>query len=153
MWVRVEIAFLLFAMAPVLARADRTLDDKTTSTLIFRKIAVPATVFSKDYAVERSRRFLAENPTKKMIRLTLVPDEKPAIFSLVGCDHCDPYHFWRGQWDATGTAIFPLAELMSIEGNSVLRYRDKRGAVSAVALQGSDPRPVRIGAYGGKVIH
>jgi len=140
-------------MAPLMISADRTLEDETTQTLVFRKIAVPAQTFSQQYATQRARQFLAENINRKMIRLTLVPDEKPATYPRVGCDHCDPYRFWRMQWDAISAVTFPVAELMSIDGNAVLRYRDKSGAVSAVVLQGLDPRPLRVGNYEGRIIH
>ena len=118
----------------------------------FHAIAIPAETFSQQYATERARQFLAENATMKMIRLTLVPDEPPATYTRVGCDHCDPYGFWRMQWNAISAVTFPVAELMSIEGNAILRYRDKSGAVSTVVLQGSDPRLIRVGDYQGRII-
>lgn len=114
---------------------------------------MPTQSFGQEYALQRARQFLAETANMKMIRLTLVPDEKPAIFSAAGCDHCEPYQFWRGQWDAILPRTFPVAELMSIDGNSVLRYRDKSGNVSVVVLEGSDPRPIRVGGYQGRIVH
>ena len=147
------LAFLFCATAPLMFPADRILEDETTPTLVFRKIAVPSEVFSQQYAMQRARQFLAENAHLKMIRLTLVPDEKPATYSQAGCDHCPAYRFWRAQWDLVSAVIFPLAELMSIDGKPVLRYRDKDGVVSAFVLQGSDPRPLRVGVYQGRIVH
>ena len=42
---------------------------------------------------------------------------------------------------------------MMIEENAVLRYRDDTGTVSAIVLQGSDPRPIRVGDFKGFVVH
>lgn len=148
-----RLAFLLLAVAPLIVSADRVLEDETTQTLIFRKIAVPVETFTQQYATQIFRYFLAENAKMKMIRLILVPDEKPATYTRFGCDHCDPYRFWRSQWDVISAVIFPVAELMSIEGNAIIRYRDKSGAVSVVVIQGSDPRPIRVGNYEGRIIH
>ena len=151
-WLVTRSLVLLSATAPLMIPGDRVLEDQTTETLVFRKLAVPAQTFSRQYATQQARQFIADNATMKLIRLTWVPDEKPATYSLFGCDHCDPYRFWRAQWDPISKVIFPVAELMSVEGNSVLRFRDKSGAVSAVVLQGSDPRPIRIGGYQGRII-
>lgn len=140
-------------MAPLMISADRILEDETTPTLVFRKIAVPVQAFNQSYATQRARQFLAENAKLKMIRLTLVPDERPATYTRLGCDHCDPYRFWRAQWDQISTVTFPVAELMSIEGNAILRYRNESGVVSTLVLQGSDPRTLRVGGYQGKIIH
>ena len=148
-----KLAFLLWAMPTVMISADRVLEDQTTKTLVFRKIAVPPQTFSQQYAIQQARRFLVENANLKMIRFTLVPDEKPATYARAGCDHCPPYRFWRGQWDAISRVTFPVAELMSIEGNSILRFRAESGVVSEVVLRGSDPRQIQIGAYRGKIIH
>lgn len=133
--------------------ADRIVEDETTPTLVFRKIAVPANMFNQQYAAQRAREFLAENANLRMIRLTIVPDEKPATYSPLGCDHCDPYRFWRMEWDAISPVTFPVAELLSIEGNAILRYRDRSGTVSVTVLKGSDPRQIRIGDFRGKIIH
>jgi hypothetical protein len=151
-WLVTRSLVLLSATAPLMIPGDRVLEDQTTETLVFRKLAVPAQTFSRQYATQQARQFIADNATMKLTRLTWVPDEKPATYSLFGCDHCDPYRFWRAQWDPISKVIFPVAELMSVEGNSVLRFRDKSGAVSAVVLQGSDPRPIRIGGYQGRII-
>ena len=129
--------------------AGRVIEDETTPTLVFQKIAVPATTFGHQYATQRVREFLAEDSHLRMIRLTLVPDEKPATYSRLGRDHCDPYWFWRMQWDAISAVTFPVAELMSIEGNAILRYRDRNGTA---VLQGSDPRQIRVGNFIGKII-
>jgi hypothetical protein len=147
-----RFAILFCATAPLMMSADRVVEDETTQTLVFRKIALPSATFSQQYATQRVREFLAENTRRKMIRLTLVPDEKPATYSRFGCSHCDPYRFWRAQWDAISAVTFPVAELMSIEGNAILRYRDRNGAVSMIVLQGSDPREIRIGDFTGKII-
>ncbi len=140
-------------MAHLTIAADRILEDETTQTLVFRKIAVPVQTFSQSYALQQARQFLAENAKPKMIRLTLVPDEKPATYTRFGCDHCNPYGFWRAQWDQISAVTFPIAELMSIEGNAILRYRNESGVVSILVLQGSDPRELRVGGYQGKIIH
>src|SRR5579871_4344671 len=92
-----RFAILFCTTVPLMMSADRVVEDETTQTLVFRKIAVPAATFSQQYATQRAREFLAENTHRKMIRLTLVPDEKPATYSRLGCDHCDPYRFWRTQ--------------------------------------------------------
>ena len=110
-------------------------------------------MFSRQYAIGWARLFLASNRHLKLIHATLVPDGPPANLSRVGCDHCDPYRWWRSQWDVVSAVIYPVAELMSIEGNAILRFRDKYGAVSVLVLQGRDPRPIRAGNFAGRVIH
>ena len=132
--------------------ADRVLEGTVTKTLIFRKIAVPVQGFDRRIATQRASQFLADNPATRMARLTIVPDMKPATYYPAGCDHCDPYTFWRGEWDPVSTVNFPIGELMSVEGNAVLRYRDEKGAVSVTVLRGSDPRPIRVGDYHGLII-
>jgi len=57
------------------------------------------------------------------------------------------------QWDPVSKVSFSIAELMSIEGNAILRYRDGAGAVSVTVIQGKDPRPITIGTYQGTIIH
>ena len=146
-------ALLLAAIARVMISDDRILEDKTTQSLTFRKIAVSTSTFNQQYATQRARQFLSENANFRMIRLTLVPDERPATYSGLGCDHCEPYSFWRRQWDAISPVTFAVAELMSIEGNAVVRFRDKSGVVSSAVLRGSDPRALRVGDYQGRVIH
>lgn len=148
----ISALFLVHTASSVIA-ADRVLEDQTTATMIFRKVAVPASTLTQQYAVEQSRLFLLSNGAKRMVRLTIVPDQKAATYSLVGCDHCDPYRFWRMQWDPVSRALFSIAELMSIEGNAVLRYRDDTGAVSVTVIQGKDPRSITIGNYQGRIIH
>jgi hypothetical protein len=147
------IALFLCAATPLLFPADRILRDQTSSTLAFRRIAVPRDALTLGYATRRARDFLAQNSQLKMIQLTLVPDEKAATYALFGCDHCHPYSFWRIPWDATTSVAFPVAELMSIEGNAVLRYRDRSGNVSVRVIQGSDPRQIRIGEFQGRIIN
>jgi hypothetical protein len=144
---------LLHATRGIVIAADRVIEDQTTATMIFRKVAVPASIISQQYALERARQFLLDNSGAKMIRLTMVPDAEPATYSLMGCDHCDPYRFWRMQWEPVSEVPFSIAELMSIERNAVLRYRDTKGAVSVTVIQGNDPRPISIGNYQGRMIH
>lgn len=148
-----RIAVLLLAIGRLTISADRVLEDETTRTLVFRKIAVPVTTFSRPYAMQRAREFLVKNTQFKIIRLTLVPDEDRATYSAFGCDHCPPYQFWRMQWDSITPLNYPVAELLSIDGNAILRFRTKNGAVSVTILQGSDPRQIRLGNYKGKIIH
>jgi hypothetical protein len=143
---------LLHATRGIVIAADRVIEDQTTATMIFRKVAVPASIISQQYALERARQFLLDNSGAKMIRLTMVPDAEPATYSLMGCDHCDPYRFWRMQWEPVSEVPFSIAELMSIERNAVLRYRDTKGAVSVTVIQGNDPRPISIGNYQGRMI-
>jgi hypothetical protein len=148
-----RLVMVFCTMPSLMIAANRVVEDETTQTLVFRKIAVPVAEFNHDSATQQARKFLVANTdSKKMIRLTLVPDQKPATYTRFGCDHCDPYRFWRTQWDAISAVAFPIAELMCIEGNAILRYRDRTGAVSVTVLRGSDPREIRIGDYHGKII-
>lgn len=126
--------FLRCAGASLLFPADRLLEDSATATLRFRKIGVPPDSFNQAYATQRTRDFLTENVDSKMVRLTIVPDEAPAIYSLAACDHCPVYRDWRRQWDEIGPIGFPVAELMSIEGNAILRYRGRNRNVSVEVL-------------------
>jgi hypothetical protein len=118
-----------------------------TPTLVFRKLAVPQQGFTRQVVTERCLKFLDENPAVKMARLTIVPDIQSATYSLVGCDHCKAYRFWRMLWDSTADTEFPIGEMMMIEGNAVLRYRDNDGTVSAIVLRGTDPRMIHVGDF------
>jgi hypothetical protein len=150
---RVCVAILACVAAPLIVAANRTLEDTVTQTLVFRKIAVPVPEFDRNLATQLANQFLADHRNVKMVRLTIVPDMKPATDSLLGCDHCDPYTFWREQWDRISSVTFPVAELMSISGNAVLRYRDSKGQVTVTVLEGSDPRAVQVGSFHGIIIH
>lgn len=147
------LALVLLGLTECLIGADRVIADQTTATLVFRKIAVEPDIFSKEYATERARQFLKANAKFKMIRWTLVPDEKPANYTVTSCDHCPFYPFWLKQWSAVNATMFPIAELMSIEGNAVFRFRDEQGVVTAQVITGRDPRAFQVGGFVGRIIH
>jgi hypothetical protein len=69
---------------------------------VFRTIAISRDRFDQQYVVARCRAFLAENQDKKLIVLTLVPDQRNATFGALGCDHCKPYPFWMMEYNAIG---------------------------------------------------
>src|ERR1700677_2928757 len=96
-WIKTAV---LFSSVSLLTGAERVLEDTVTNTLIFRKVALPPQAFNQAAVIQLAREFLAHNPKVKMARLTVVPDMKPAALSLIGCDHCESYKFWRGQWDS-----------------------------------------------------
>jgi hypothetical protein len=144
----------MFLFGTVLSIAsDRTLEDQSSSTIIFRKIAVSGEQFDEQYVIHRCRDFLAANKDKKLIRYTLVPDEKGATIGWTGCDHCKAYPFWRTQYDAIAKESFPTGEMVVLDGNAVLRYRDRNGAVTEMVLQGTDPRLISIGGFRGTIVH
>jgi len=133
--------------------SDRTLEDESSSTIIFRKIAVSGEKLEEQYVVQRSREFLAKNKDKKLIRYTLVPDEPGATIGAIGCDHCKPYPFWRIQYDAVAREAFPIGEMIAFGGNAVLRYRSRNGTVTETVLTGANPRPIAIGGFRGQIVH
>jgi hypothetical protein len=140
--------------APSLSFAsDRTLEDASSPTIVFRKIAVSGERFDEQYVLQRCREFLAGHKDKKLIRYTLVPDEKVAAIGWIGCDHCKPYPFWRMQYDAIAKEVFQIGEMIVLNGNAVLRYRDRNGTVTETVLAGDNPRPVVIGGFKGKIVH
>src|SRR5690348_5397250 len=112
----IECVLFWYIAAGSAIAADRVLEDTVTPTLVFRKVAVPQQGFSRQLVIDRCMKFFAENPAIKMARLTIVPDIKPATYSLIGCDHCDPYRFWRMQWDPIAEDKFAIGEMMMIEG-------------------------------------
>jgi hypothetical protein len=144
---------LLLVSSMLAVASDRTLFEEASPTIIFRGIAVSGERFDQQCVIGRSRKFLAANNSKKLIVLTLVPDEPDANISLMGCDHCKPYPFWRMQYDAVSKRMFAIGELMAFGQNSVVRFRDKSGSVSETVLTGSDPRSVVIGGFKGKIVH
>jgi hypothetical protein len=142
----------MFAALPSFA-SDRTLEDESSPTIVFRKVAVSGDTFDEQYVVKRSREFLANNKDKKLIRYTLVPDTLEATIGASGCDHCDPYPFWRVQYDAVARQQFPIGELTAIGGNAVVRYRNMHGTVTETVLKGATPRPITIGSFNGTIAH
>jgi hypothetical protein len=142
----------MFAALPSFA-SDRTLEDESSPTIVFRKVAVSGDTFDEQYVVKRSREFLANNTDKKLIRYTLVPDTLEATIGASGCDHCDPYPFWRVQYDAVARQQFPIGELTAIGGNAVVRYRNMHGTVTETVLKGATPRPITIGSFNGTIAH
>jgi hypothetical protein len=151
---RVVLLCFSFLFAAVLSRAtDRSLEDASSRTIVFRKIAVSGERFDEQYVLQRCREFLAGNKDKTLIRFTLVPDEKVAAIGWTGCDHCKPYPFWRMQYDAIAKEVFPIGEMIVINGNAVLRYRDRNGTVTETVLAGRNPLPVVINDFKGKIVH
>jgi hypothetical protein len=143
-----------FLFAAVFSWAtDRSVEDESSPTIIFRKIAVSGERFDEQYVLRRCRDFLAENKDKKLIRYTLVPDETVATTAWIGCDHCKPYPFWRMQYDAIAKEVFSIGEMIVLDGNAVLRYRDRNGTVTETLLAGTNPLPVAIGGFSGKIVH
>jgi hypothetical protein len=138
---------------PLASASDRSLIDESSSTIVFRQIAVSGERFDEQYVLRRCREFLAENQDKKLIRYTLVPDEPEATRGWIGCDHCKPYPFWRRQYDAIAQSAFPIGEMIVLGGNAALRYRDRNGKVTETVLQGSNPRPIAIGGFNGRIVH
>jgi hypothetical protein len=133
--------------------ADRTLEDESDPTIVFRKIAVSGEPFNEQYVLRRCREFLNRNSGKKLIRYTLVPDEPGATSEWLGCDHCKPYPFWRMQYDAVAKETFPIGEMIVLGENAVVRYRSKSGSVSETVLAGSNPRRILLGTFTGKIVH
>jgi hypothetical protein len=133
--------------------SDRIVYNGTSPTMVFRGIAVAGETFNEQYVINRCRQFLAQNADKKLIVLTLGPEGPNAPIAAFGCDHCKPYTFWRQFYDAVNKEMFPIGELMVLGGNAVVRYRDQSGTVTETVLMGSDPRPVVIGGFSGKIIH
>lgn len=129
------------------------MEDESDATIVFRKIAVSGTVFDEQFVVKRCREFLAANGDKRLIRYTLVPDEKAATIGWLGCDHCEPYPFWRMQYDAIAKEVFPIGEMSVLHGNAVVRFRGMNGSVSQTVLAGSNPLPVALGAFRGEIVH
>lgn len=144
---------ILLLSAMLCFAADRTLSDETSPTIIFRTIAVSGEQFDQQYVIRRSHQFLIDNSRTKLIVLTFVPDEPDAHTSLLGCDHCKPYPFWRMQYDAVSKRKFPIGELMAFGANSVVRYRDRSGLVSETVLSGVDPRILSIGEFKARIVH
>lgn len=143
---------LIFA-ASVSYASDRTLEEEKSPDIIFRRVAVAGVRFDEQYVVQRCRQFLKTHQGKKLIRFTLVPDESAATIGWYGCDHCDPYPFWRAQYDAVTKEMFPIGELMAFGNDAILRYRSRDGAVTETVVSGSDPRSVAIDGFKGKIVH
>ena len=133
--------------------SDRTLEDESDSTIVFRKVAVAGETFDEQYVLKRCREFLTANRDKKLIRFTLVPDQPGATIGSIGCDHCKPYPFWRTQYDAVAKEAFSIGEMIVLDGNAVVRYRSRDGSVSETVLAGSNPLPIVLGTFSGKIIH
>lgn len=143
---------LLLAALPSFA-FDRTLEDQSSPTIVFRKIAVSGERFDEQYVIQRCHEFLAENKDKKLIRYTIVPDEPGATMGWLGCDHCKPYPFWRMQYDPVAKQAFPIGEMIVLDGKAVVRYRSKGGTVTETVLAGDNPRPFVIGGFKGHIVH
>ena len=143
---------VLFGGVPSIA-SERTLEDQSSPTIVFRKIAISGEQFDEQTVIHRCREFLAANKEKKLIRYTLVPDEKGATIAWTGCDHCKAYPFWRTQYDAIAKESFSTGEMVAFNGNAVLRYRDRNGMVTEMVLQGTNPRLISIGGFRGTIVH
>jgi hypothetical protein len=143
-----------FMFATVIAMSsDRIMEDQSSATIVFRKIAVSGEGFDEQYVLQRCREFLVGNKNKKLVRYTLVPDEPGATVGWTGCDHCTPYPFWRMQYDAIAKEVFPIGEMIVLEGNAVVRYRNGKGTVTETMLTGANPRTVVIGGFKGNIVH
>jgi len=149
----VTLCFGIMFAAVLSPASDRSLEDQSSPSIVFRKVAVSGERFDEQYVLQRCRDFLAANKDKKLIRYTLVPDEKMATIGWIGCDHCKPYPFWRMQYDAIAKGVFPIGEMIVLNGNAVLRYRDRNGTVTETILAGENPRPVIINEFKGKIVH
>lgn len=148
-----QLLSVLVLSALSLQAADRVLVDESSPSIVFRMIAVSADAFSEEYVIRRCRSFLADNQEKKLIVLTLVPDQPNATFSTLGCDHCKPYPFWMIQYKAIAKEKFPIGELIALDGSAVLRYRNTTGTVSETVLTDRDPRPVLLDSFQGRIVH
>jgi hypothetical protein len=143
---------LVIALRFACGATDRIFADSTTATMIFRGIVI-SDRFEEQLVKQRCQEFLAQNKEKKLIVLTLVPKEAEGKTAVFGCDHCIPYPFWRRQYDAVANMGFPIAELIYINGNAVLRFRSGSGQVSVAVLAGNDPRQVSIETFKGRIVH
>jgi hypothetical protein len=141
-----------FLAASISHASDLVVADAHSRTIVFRMIAVSGQNFDEQYVVQRCRQFLKENKNKKLIRFTLFPDE-PGVKVGVGCDHCEPYRFWRTQYDEVSREMFPIGELMAFGPDAVLRFRTRSGTVTEMVLNGIDPRSVEIDGFVGKIVH
>lgn len=133
--------------------SDRILSDEKSPGLVFRTVAVSGDAFDEQYVIRRCLTFLAENDEKRLIVLTLIPDQRNATRTVLGCTECRPYPPWMLQYNTIGKENFPMGELMALDGNAVLRYRSDSGMVSETVLGGSDPRAVDLNGFKGRIAH
>jgi hypothetical protein len=67
----------------------------------------------------------------------------------MGATDVDPYYLWRKNYDWVVDYTEPFATAIQIDGNAVLRLRDKRGKESRIVLAGLDPLTIsRDGLHG-----
>lgn len=129
---------VLLMIAGVGRSSEKVIDHWITATTLFRGFAIPASEFSKSRVKNLVTGLFAASG-RKLVVVRAVPDGPDSGHMAVAVNHDDHFKLWRDQYEWMVDYTRPVAEAVMIDGNAVLKYRDRQGRESRTVLAGSDP--------------
>jgi hypothetical protein len=118
--------------------SERITDHWITETTLFRGFAIPAAEFSKPRVKNLATKLFAASG-RKLVVVRAVPDGPDSSRVAMAINSADHFQLWRDQYDWMVDHTRPVAQAIMIDGNALLRYRDRQGKESRTVLAGSDP--------------
>lgn len=125
--------------ATIFGQTQSTLWDDEHQGFLRRGIALRSAPFDAATIIPVCKEVLTVR-SGGFIQVTVLPEKQTAL-PLHKPDHLS-FESWKRWHDASEKSQGPIAEMISVDGNSILRLRDLDGHISEVVLQGKNPLTV-----------
>ena len=116
-----------------------------------RRVALTSATFDLANATQTCKQVLAEYPKTGFVQLTIVPDNATAL-PPPKPDHMS-YESWKRWHDNSMEVQGPFAEMLAIDGDAILRFRDVDGRTTKVVLQGKNPLTAEVPGATVEILH
>jgi hypothetical protein len=125
---------------PLSADAEEVYAEQRGAGVLARTVIVPPQQFTRAWAEQASRTFLAANKGSfRVLKLSIFVSGQDT-WRATGIGHTEvTYAVWERYYREYGAEPLPMAEAIAIDEAAVLRFRDRSGRVERVVLIGSDP--------------
>lgn len=145
---------VLLPITEVMVSAQEATFELRVPNGLHRCVLIEQKEFNRERVEAISRTFLNENRSLPVLKLSIVTNRRDSAIALCGkCMYDYPFSVWlrlRRQWLLEHG---PVAEMIAINGNAVLRVRDRAGDIQRVVLAGNDPLRVRVAGTAIEILH
>lgn len=133
------------------ADAQQVILDESYGTAVHRAILLPREEFSRKKAEALSRSFLKAQPDALLVKYQIATEKYQAY--LVPKSPMATFEGWLRRFQRLNSLDWCMAEMLSIAGSAVVRFRGETGETERIILKGNDPLLLEIGPARYEILH
>lgn len=139
---------------PLSANAEQIRAEQRGAGVLERTILVPPQQFTRAWAEQASRTFLAANKGSfRVLKLSIFVRGQDRWWAT-GIGHTEiTYAKWEYYYRNYASEPLPMAEAIAIGDSAVLRFRDENDKVERVVLSGADPLVLDVEGTRFEILH